>query len=269
MTQRLWESTTLDYFSPEVWYYMIYIVHSVVNVVKRKAADSYLTVSPLLSRAKVPLQGSKEIMRFETPEQLDILRVCFGETVTYGCRNIHPTLRDGVNGCSLTENSKINFVESGNVQSQPYQRSTNASGIDFEFVHQKLRVVVRYGTYVFRPHPTSGKAVNCPSSHLRLLLNGSEEEVTYNHACNGTARPTVPHPTNNNATHAISPIYIGDVFFRDGIKYRVMDVGQHLVTCCVWKPKRDPSARQLKDQNTVVFSTDDGCVLKAIQHYAS
>ena len=281
MMQRLREAITIDSFSSEVWYYLVYIVNSSINIVKRKAMDSYLGLSPLLTRVKVPLEGSKEILRFETEEQLEVLRECFGQPVTYGCRNIHPTLKDGANGRCLTENSLINFVQSCTVQSEEYQRSTNATGVDLEFFHNKLRVVVRYETFVYRTYPISREALNCPSSHLRLLLNGSESEVSTEPLENSrqtnnnhTTQPTASHETINapaDSASADCSIYVGDVFFRDGSKYRVTAVNgdKQLVYCVVWKPSRGRASRVSTQQNTVAFLTADGSVLQAIKHHSA
>ena len=135
---------------------------------------------------------------------------------------------------------------------------------------------------MYRTDPISREALNCPSSYLRLILNGSENEVSTEPLENSrqtnnnhtTQEPTASHQTINAHTDSASAdgsIYVGDVFLPDGSKYRVTVVNgeKQLVYCVVWKPSRGWASRVSTQQNTVAFSTADGSVLSAIKHHSA
>jgi hypothetical protein len=119
-----------------------------------------------LSRKKSKYTTDALFVRFETKEQLEILKNILGSTVTCGLRKMAP--KSGESKHLLT-NDAINIVVGAEEEEIPYRRRTARRGVDFLITTTYVKVVVRYEKYLYK-RLRNGDIIACPDDNLVQMI---------------------------------------------------------------------------------------------------
>ena len=171
----------------EVWDYVVFrttllgVHHPYTRDGKKTIHDTSFFEGLKRSSTRVP--NNKELLRFETEEDLRIIRNLLGQTTTLGVRKRHP--RAGTLDFPTHANSNFNVVTGVEERVEPFVRSTTNDGIDFEYAKNPLHpgggtvtVVVRATGYGVQ-ESESTLVLECPSRHLRLALQHKPHKANY------------------------------------------------------------------------------------------
>jgi len=166
-----------------------------------------LAVEPGLKRRKIQRQSPCHIFRYETNEQLLILRKILGWSVTYGLRKKPPRLRDAESQ-TLERNDIANVVIGSDQVEQPFTRYTNKRGIDLIFDGMYMIVCIRYEKYIY-DHDRSGRPINLPGNSTDL-----EQFIT---------RDGDSYRCQQTNVETVDTIKCGELFFYEWKMYEVAE----------------------------------------------
>ena len=108
----------------------------------------------------------KQILRFETDDQLDCLEGLLGLGALFGVRRRRPKLGHPK---SMQPNEHINVVVGNSVVEAPFNLHTDLRGVDLEFDKKWIHVSIRYERYTLKVSD-EGVLIGCPSSVLASTL---------------------------------------------------------------------------------------------------
>ena len=120
-----------------------------------KMSESYISLDSSFSRKKVKMTYSSGFLRFESEDELSMLRSLLGLAATYGSSKIRPTLKDAPHGLPLKRGHSLTVVK-GKENSPPPDDNDSSDGqpifskrsseqrVDFHFLQFNVRVTVGF-----------------------------------------------------------------------------------------------------------------------------
>lgn len=131
-----------------LWDYLIYRCSSVVKVRNMKGVIGKIRGNTMygLKRRSMKVERNPCAMRFQTKQQITVLRQIFGDFSTLGCRRRRPKLN-----CeeTLNHNNKINVMLGVEEEEVPFRNKTSQTCVDIGRDDIGCYVQVVYDSYVY------------------------------------------------------------------------------------------------------------------------
>ena len=145
-------------------------------------SESYLDIDGKLTRRKIRMRFEKGIIRFNTQNDLDMLRQFVGLPAVYGSTEIKPTLKDGSMGKELKRGHCLTIVKGCAPEDRPkqFKRMSNEQRVDLHFSPHQVRVTVGCQTYRYDTKADGSLKVPPPTDHLESTLLQTKHEETTN-----------------------------------------------------------------------------------------
>ena len=159
-----------------------------------------------------------EILRFETTNQLNLLRCLLGISgVTAGVRRPKPRLGETK---YLKPNDIVNVIVGQETVEEPFVLRTNKEGIDLTYNQHELVIALCYSKYVYAAD-TDGAPVGCPCPHVEKLLS------------------SLPPVEDNDDMAPPQPVVlVKDAMFEfNGMVLKVFSVARDVITAKVVAPQ--------------------------------
>ena len=233
-----------------------------------RSSETYLHIDSSLTRSKIKMSFETGMIRFESFNDLDMLRRLLGIASVYGSTESKPTLVDGKAGRTLKRGHTLTVVK-GNAPEELSPQKIQR--VDLSFSPFAVKVTVAYEHYIYdcsrggilvRPPPT--KHLHClltctpyvneeDDSETESSSESSEDEPETPKAPNQVASPNTiqkilnsvpskddseeddfsihPHHDTIQFNFGETTIYQGDQFFKDGTVYEMVCLFDANETC--------------------------------------
>ena len=143
------------------------------------SSETYLDLGSNLTRRKIRMSFHSGILRFETMQDLDILRHLLGIASVYGSSEHRPTLADGKHGRPLKRGHFLTVVkgkEKDDVEDHTFKRRSMSQRVDLCFSPYQVKVTVGFERYRY-DHDHKGRLKSTPPTrHLQAVLACSAYE---------------------------------------------------------------------------------------------
>ena len=155
-------------FPPETWLYLSRRAAGVIEPIKRSGRRVRQRLLYGMKMQTKRVETKVEILRFETDEQLIVLRKILGIAATVGVRRRKARIDETK---YIQTNDALNIVTGSDSAEDPFTLRTEEEGIDLVFDQMELVVICRYSKYVYSADD-DGEPVDCPCDHVEALLLG-------------------------------------------------------------------------------------------------
>ena len=171
-----YDSITLGTIPLETFNYIHMVANSGIESLSChtfSTSESYLDVDRSLTRRKIKMTFQSGLIRFESWQDIDILRSLLGIGAVYGSSEARPTLGDGKAGRPLKRGHFLTVVKGGEPQDGPpnkLQRRTLKQRVDLSFSPFAVKVTVSFERYHY-DSKKDGTIINAPpTEHFKSLL---------------------------------------------------------------------------------------------------
>ena len=229
-------SLSIGYIPLETYNYLSLLVNDSLFSSCRifNLSESYMDTDAKLSRKKLRFHYNAGVMRFETVQDIELLREVLGIACTYGSLEHRPRLKDGSTGVPLQSGHSLSIVRGREEQDddttdsdkRPFKRIFRDEGVDLCFSTLNTRVTVGYSKYHFHSHRNGNLKFPPPTAHLKNILEGKVKENYED-----TLSVIQPPPPDPSAPLDIG-IRIGETFEREGTIYKVIRITRLKGTDC-------------------------------------
>ena len=186
-------------------------------------SESYMDCDDTLTRTKIKFQFQSGTIRFESLDDIKMLREILGIASTYGSIEHRPRLSDGIKGVPLSSGHCITLVRGRDEQypeetepaSRPVKRIFRGEGIDIAFSPYNTRITVGYSKYSYRNLRNGSLQHEPPTEHLKNILEGNNKR---NH------QKVLSHLQPPPKDSEYQGICIGDIYENEGTVFKVVDV---------------------------------------------
>ena len=213
-------SVSVGYIPLETYNYLSLLVNDNLYSSCRifNLSESYMDTDSKLSRKKLRFHYNAGVMRFETKEDIEILREVLGIACTYGSLEHRPRLADGTSGVPIQSGHSLSVIRgreepdnaSEDSEKRPFKRIFKEEGVDLCFSTLNTRVTVGFAKYKYHSQRNGSLKFPPPTPHLENILQGNVK-ANYEQ----TLSVIQPPPPDPNAPLDIG-IRIGETFERNG-----------------------------------------------------
>ena len=185
--------------------------------------ESFVHLNSLLCRSKIRMTFEGGILRFQTYQELQMLRDVLGFSATYGTSERRPTLKDGTAGLSLKRGHFLTLVKglSEDEPVPPFKKRTTQQRVDISFSKLNFKVVAGFERYRYDVLRSGGLRVPPPTNHLAQVLSGSLATIPDNESC---CSVELDLNEDNKTLIQRRHVLVGDLFFRYGHTFEVIEV---------------------------------------------
>ena len=194
-------------------------------------SESYLHLNQSLKRSKFRISFLGGVLRFQSSDDLTILRKIFGPCSTYGSSERRPTLSDGPQGLTLKRGHHLTVVrgkepsESDDGNSK-FKRRCTEQRMDVTFSPYNVRITACYERYVYNLNDDGSLRDPSPCVNLDRILAGKPSGP-------GKPKDDTSHTDEDSESTAsskeqlLASIRVGDQFLKDGTVWEVIDIARN------------------------------------------
>ena len=168
------QSLNLGSLPMETFNYLYKLANSNVKCLssdQQITSETYQDTEWNLTRKKVKMMLSTTTLRFQTRQDIDILRRFLGLSAVYGSCEARPTLKHGEDGLTLKRGHFVTFINgSGEREEPPFKKRTQRQRIDMTFGALQCKVVVSFQRYRYDVARDGSLRTPPDSQHLTCLL---------------------------------------------------------------------------------------------------
>ena len=170
--KRDFQTVTIGNIPSETFNYLHVLLNSHLKCVSCHYIDgseSYQDLDAKLTRRKIRMSCQNGILRFETQEELDIVRNFLGFAAVYGSSEVRPTLKDGTAGVTLKRGHFLTVIR-GSKEKPEFKRRCLDQRIDIVFSPFQVKVSVNFERYRYDKSRGGKFKVDPPTDHLESVL---------------------------------------------------------------------------------------------------
>ena len=138
---------------------------------KQDRNESFLHLEPDMTRKKLRMKYEAGTIRFQTPQDIDILRRLVGLSAVYGSCEARPTLKHGDAGISLKRGHFLSFINaSTDPVEEPFKKRSCRQRVDVSFSNFQVQLTVAFERYRYDMTRSGILRTTPESKHLTSLL---------------------------------------------------------------------------------------------------